>query len=75
LTELFGESVLGREEEGVATAVGRSASGRLDGVYANESGVIADGDPGWQGGLLTNIFFVATKFRPFGDGIVDLLFV
>lgn len=60
-----------REEKTVAVAAGQSASGRLDEVYSDERGVIADGDTRW----LADLFFVATNFRLFSDGIVDLLFV
>ena len=63
-----------RDEEGIAAAVAPSADGRLDELGADESRVIADGDMGWGGRLLVRLFF-ATELRPFGDGIVKLLFV
>jgi len=63
------------EEKDVATIVGRSTVGRLDEVYSDKRGVIEDGDTRWQGGLSTGLLFVAITFRPFSNGIVDLLFI
>lgn len=75
LTQLFGKNALEREEEEVATIVGRRTGWPLDEVCSDERGVIADGDAGWQGRMSTDLFFVAIAFRPFSDRIVDLLFV
>ena len=75
LIQLLGKAVLECEEEDVATTVGRSASGRLDRIHSDKRGVIADGDTRRQDGLSVDLFIIAIPFRPFSDGIVDLLFV